>query len=170
MARASTRGVCHTGRCLDCLSHSTLGIFIHARTTSGTLVHWPVCKCKLRLPGGATPSPDRLTRPAELRLGVINVFAKRNQKPPTAGLVRARPRLCVAIVEMRFVKFIKKRKELVFLLSAAGTRAFRGGRALSYLSRYTRSFILLPRKRWRNVMESLYRIVSFAILNLMARW
>ena len=53
-------------------------------------VRWymPVCKCKLRLPGGATPSPDRLTRPAELRLGVINVFAKHNQKPPTASGTR----------------------------------------------------------------------------------
>lgn len=65
----------------------------------------PVCKCKLRLPEGAIPSPDRLTRPAELRLGVINV---ETQSKTADRTWYARPRLYIAIVKTRLVNFIKK--------------------------------------------------------------
>jgi len=75
----------------------------HIYSCASRVGYVPVCKCELRLPGGATSPPDCLTRPAEPRC-VINVVAGHTQRPLTAPSTHDRA-FAIAIVKTRLVNF-----------------------------------------------------------------
>lgn len=83
----------------------SLVIFIHAHATVG---YTPVCKCELRLPGGAIPPPDRSTRPAEPRCVLLTLLRDTQSEIVDRTWCDARPRLYIAIVKTRLVNFIRK--------------------------------------------------------------
>lgn len=125
-----------------------------------------VCKCELRLPGRSYTSAGPFSSASSTALRAINIVAGHNQKSRRPHLVRAispshRDR------ESASRKLHQKGRNSY---SARNLSVSRASRALSYLSRYTGSFVLSPRKGRRSVIALFYRIVSLAMLDLVARW